>query len=146
MRGSTGPRTVCLEKPVEDVRLIAWGDAWSVIDHADHQGLLFPVRPQPDVTTVGREFYGIVYQVANYLKLYPPKEKISLVGYDLVEESKPHINSGLIDFAISQRSELQGYESIYSLFKHVVLHSKIPEKIIVPLDIVTKENVGYYYD
>ena len=105
-----------------------------------------------DILRESQETIGIfvpnacTYQVANYLKLYPPKEKISLVGYDLVEESKPHINSGLIDFAISQRSELQGYESIYSLFKHVVLHSKIPEKIIVPLDIVTKENVGYYYD
>jgi LacI family transcriptional regulator len=86
------------------------------------------------------------FQVANYLRLYPPKEKISLIGYDLVEESKPHINNGVIDFVISQRSELQGYESIYSLFKHVVLRSEIPEKIIVPLDIVTKENIDCYHD
>jgi LacI family transcriptional regulator len=103
------------------------------------------LRENPDVLGIFVP-NACMYQVANYLKLYPPKEKISLVGYDLVEESKPHIKSGTIDFAISQRSELQGYESVYSLFKHVVLHSEIPEKIIVPLDIVTKENMDYYHD
>lgn len=85
-----------------------------------------------------------IHQVAEYLIRNAFENRIVLIGYDLVEENRKYLKSGAIDFVISQRPALQGYQGINSLYRHVILKEPVEAKVIVPMDILTQENVDYY--
>jgi len=99
-------------------------------DHPDINGIFVPS--------------SCVHQVADCLLEFEKEDIVCLVGYDLVEKNREHLKSGVIDFVISQRPALQGYHGIYSLYRHVILKESVEEKVIVPMDILTQENVDYY--
>lgn len=69
---------------------------------------------------------------------------IRLVGYDLVEANIEHLQNGGIDFIISQSPVQQGKRAIQTFFEFFVF-KKIPDKVQhVPLDIIIRENLGFY--
>jgi len=84
------------------------------------------------------------HQVAETLVRLNRSDDIVLIGYDLVEENRKYLKTNAIDFLISQRPALQGYQSIYSLYRHVILNEPVDEKVVVPMDILTQDNVDYY--
>jgi LacI family transcriptional regulator len=84
------------------------------------------------------------HQVAEYLCEAEKSHDVVLIGYDLVEENRKYLKSGVIDFLISQRPALQGYQGVYSLYRHVILKESVEPKVIVPMDILTQENLEYY--
>ena len=86
------------------------------------------------------------HSFARLVNAHPGHERVSLIGYDLVEKNLRLLEQSSIDFLISQRPEMQGYEGIYCLFEHVVLRETVKQKIMVPIDILTKDNVQYYQD
>lgn len=85
-----------------------------------------------------------IFEVAEYLISIKKHNKIFLIGYDLVDRNISLLREGVIDFLISQRSDRQGYESLFNLFKNVALNEHIEPRINMPLDIVTKENLSFY--
>jgi LacI family transcriptional regulator len=62
----------------------------------------------------------------------------------LIPENVHYLKEGLIDFLISQKAETQGHEGIYALYRHVVLRQPCEKNIMMPIDIITKENLIYY--
>ena len=84
------------------------------------------------------------HSVARSLQALSTTHGATIVGYDLVPENLQYLEEGLIGFLISQCPSTQGYEGIYSLYEHVVLRQKVKHTIMVPIDIVTKNNVKYY--
>jgi LacI family transcriptional regulator len=86
------------------------------------------------------------HAIARLVNANSAREKISLIGYDLVGKNLKALQQGSVDFLISQRPEMQGYEGIYCLYEHVVLRETVKQKIMVPIDILTKDNVQYYQD
>jgi LacI family transcriptional regulator len=84
------------------------------------------------------------HQVAEYLVSAGKAETTVLIGYDLVEQNRRYLADGVIDFLISQRPAMQGYQAIYSLYRHVILKEPVEQKMIMPIDILTKENLDYY--
>jgi LacI family transcriptional regulator len=84
------------------------------------------------------------YLVAEFLKEKHPKSRIHLIGYDLIADNTRYLKEGYIDFLISQQPELQGFEGLITLFRHVVLNLPVKRKVLVKLDIVTRENIDYY--
>jgi len=74
------------------------------------------------------------------------KRNVCIVGYDLIPKNCRCVESGLVSFLISQRPEMQGYEGIYCLYEHVVLRENVKSKIMVPIDILTRDNLKYYVD
>jgi len=62
----------------------------------------------------------------------------------LIDENIKSLKDGGIDFLISQQSERQGYESLYSIYRYVVLKEPVEQKNMMQVDIVIKENIGYY--
>ena len=84
------------------------------------------------------------YLVAEYLKKRSLERRIKLIGYDLIEENVEYLKEGIIDFIISQMSEKQGYESIYTLVNNIILKQKVNKRKLMQIDIITKENVDYY--
>jgi LacI family transcriptional regulator len=86
------------------------------------------------------------HPIARYIHARTKGKNVCIVGYDLVPKNCRCVKSGLISFLISQRPEMQGYEGIYSLYEHVVLREKVKSKIMVPIDILTRDNLRYYLD
>jgi len=83
---------------------------------------------------------------AHFINDQIPKRSIGIIGYDLVAQNQKYLKGGQIDFIISQRPGMQGFEGIQALYRNVVLRDKVKKTIVVPLDIITKDNVEYYQD
>ena len=83
-------------------------------------------------------------RVSEYIKKNKIKGNINIVGYDLTTRNKSCLVKGTIDFLLSQRPEVQGYEGIMTLFRHVVLKEKVKKEQVIPIDILTKENLRNY--
>lgn len=69
------------------------------------------------------------------------KSRVSLIGYDLLENNKPALLEGSIDCIIGQRPKTQGFDAVTKLFRSCVLNQKFPEKMDVSIDIYFKETV-----
>ncbi len=82
--------------------------------------------------------------VAQYLQRYPKARNVKLIGHDLTDENVKYLKQGIIHYLIGQRPQMQGYQSIYSLYRHVVLHETVKQTIMMPLDVITKVNVDYF--
>ena len=83
-------------------------------------------------------------RIAEYIKSKKIKRNIHIIGYDLTTRNKSFLSKGTIDFLLSQRPEVQGYEGIMTLFRHIVLKEKVKKEQIIPIDILTKENLKNY--
>lgn len=84
------------------------------------------------------------FRVAEHILKFEKTRKIKVIGYDLTDENIKYLAMDYIDFLIGQRPEIQGYQGIYTLYKHIVLKEKIEQKIMMPLDIITRANINYY--
>ncbi|MGC8805642.1 MAG: substrate-binding domain-containing protein, partial [Candidatus Ratteibacteria bacterium] len=87
---------------------------------------------------------ALTYLVASYLESKKLNKKIRVIGYDLVEENIAYLKNSIIDFLISQSPMTQGYQGIMLLYRKIVLNHDIEERIMMPIDIVTKENIEFY--
>lgn len=72
--------------------------------------------------------------------------EISIVGYDLLEENIDLLLRGKIDFLIHQKPRRQAYLSVVNLAEHFLFDKPIPEQNLLPIDVITSENVSYYLD
>lgn len=84
------------------------------------------------------------HKIADQIKDMSLQGKTRLIGYDLIEENIHYLKEGIIDYLISQSPEMQGYQGIYALYRRVVLNERVKARIMMPLDIMTKENIDYY--
>ena len=85
------------------------------------------------------------YQIAKIISEGKGK-KISVVGYDLIDENVAYLQEGIIDFMIHQNQKRQAYLGVTSLMEHFLFQKEIPERILLPIDIVNSENAGYYIE
>jgi len=102
-----------------------------------------------DTINIHPEIKGIfvtnsrVFHVARFIE----SEKLSninLIGYDLTDENIPYLEKGIISFLINQKPIEQAYRAVIALFNKIVLKKEVPEEILLPIDIVMKENLKYY--
>jgi LacI family transcriptional regulator len=68
-------------------------------------------------------------------------KKLAVIGFDLIRENVDLLKTGQIDFLISQKPKVQGYQSIYALYRHLILKEPVSPKILMPLEIISKENI-----
>lgn len=71
---------------------------------------------------------------------------LTIVGYDLLEENIEYLRNGCIDFLIHQKPKRQAYLGVVYLAEHFVFGKPIPSQNLLPIDIITSENVKYYID
>ena len=84
------------------------------------------------------------HSVARSVRALSVANGVTIIGYDLVPKNLHYLEQGLIGYLISQCPSTQGYEGIYCLYEHVVLRQKVKHTIMVPIDILTRNNVKYY--
>lgn len=81
--------------------------------------------------------------VAGYLKRNA-LQHVPLIGYDLIDQNIDFLKSGEINFLINQNPERQAYLGISYLSDHLVFGKKIEPTNLLPLDIITEENLAFY--
>jgi LacI family transcriptional regulator len=84
-----------------------------------------------------------VFRVAEFLES-SGMLNFRLIGYDLLDENKRYLKSGIIDFLISQKPREQGYKSLLALYHHLILKKPVAKNQYLPIDIITRENLGHY--
>ena len=90
---------------------------------------------------------GIIFNSRAHLlgKYFRDKgEKFRLIGYDVIDPNITCLNDGSITHLIAQRPEVQGFNCIQALFRHLVLKEKVEQINYMPIDILMKENIKYY--
>jgi len=103
-----------------------------------------------DVMSKNRNLRGVfvsnasTHKFAEYLASRHPENRIHVIGYDLIEANIKHLKTGNIDFLISQQSEKQGYDALYTLYRHVVLREPVAKNVLVQIDIVNRDNIDYH--
>ncbi len=83
------------------------------------------------------------YLVVEYLQKHQIPD-IKVVGYDLIERNIHYLSKGHIECLISQRPVKQGYHGIMALFNFLVKKETEQPNIILPIDIIIKENLDDY--
>ncbi|MDP4226079.1 MAG: substrate-binding domain-containing protein [Bacteroidota bacterium] len=83
------------------------------------------------------------YKVARFLEKNH-LDKVHLIGYDLVKDNIFFLEKNIIDFLISQRPEVQGYNAVMTLYNYLILKKEVKMVNHTPIDIITKENLKYY--
>ncbi|MCK5136429.1 MAG: LacI family DNA-binding transcriptional regulator [Bacteroidales bacterium] len=84
-----------------------------------------------------------VYKVAEFLA-ERGSMNVRLVGYDLLPGSIEYLKRDFIDFLISQKPEEQAFRGLSSLFYLVAFNREPEERQLLPIDIITRENLRYY--
>ncbi len=113
-------------------------------DGEDTQMLDDFFRNHPAVKN-GITFNSKAYIIGEYLQKCR-KTDFNLMGYDLLQRNVECLKQGSISFLIAQRPTLQGFNGIKALCDHLILKKEITRKNFMPIDLLTKENIEYYYN
>lgn len=124
------------------------GNIYQLQIHADNQqknivilNNFFDKHPQ---VKKGIIFNSRVHLLGEYFSTHHPELNFRLIGYDVIDANIEYLNKEVITHLIAQRPEVQGFNSIRTLFRHLVLE-ETPLKInYMPIDILVKENISYY--
>ena len=81
--------------------------------------------------------------VARYLDK-TGKQKIRLVGYDILEDNLKYLRCGVIDFLINQNPKRQASVGISHLANHLIFKKEAPERDLFPLEVITQQNLDSY--
>jgi len=84
-----------------------------------------------------------VYHLAEFLE-QTGLSGIRVIGHDLISKNILYLKKGTVDFLICQRPEEQGYNSVFTLFNHIILKKPVTTDNYTSIDIITKENLDYY--
>jgi LacI family transcriptional regulator len=86
-----------------------------------------------------------VYKVAKFIKNKNLKN-IKLIGYDLLDKNINYLNDDIINFLIHQNPKKQVYLGLTYLVEYFLFNKEIPKKSLLPIDIITSENIETYTD
>lgn len=81
--------------------------------------------------------------VADFFTERPDIKKPFIIGYDLVKENIRYLKDGVIDFLISHRPDMQGYNAVMQLYDYRVIKRSVEAETRMPIDITTKENIDF---
>src|SRR5690606_3491686 len=84
------------------------------------------------------------YMLADVLKGL--NKGMHIVGYDLLDQNVKHLQEGGIDFLLHQKPQRQAYLSVMYLAEFFLFGKQIPSSKMLPIDIITSENVMFHLD
>ncbi|WP_161554588.1 LacI family DNA-binding transcriptional regulator [Sinomicrobium soli] len=69
---------------------------------------------------------------------------IPVVGYDLITQNIDALKSGTLDFLIHQNPRQQAYLGVSYLSEYFAFDKQIPDRKLLPIDIINSENYIHY--
>lgn len=112
-------------------------------DSEDSQMLSQFFRNHPTVKN-GITFNSKAYIIGEYLQKQGMTD-FNLMGYDLLRRNVECLKQGSIFFLIAQQPTLQGFNGIKTLCDHLILKKEVERENYMPIDLLTKENIDFYY-
>ena len=97
----------------------------------------------PDVKGIFVSTSKGTYLIASFLER-ENKTNIKLVGYDMLQENIRYMKKGVVDFLINQNPKRQAFLGINHLVGHLILKKDAPRQDLLPLEIISKENLESY--
>lgn len=94
---------------------------------------------------LGVVFNSRVYQVADYLHATGRRME-NLLGYDLLKRNVERLKTGEVDYLIGQRPAMQGYCGVKALCTHMVFKRPVTAMRYMPIDVLMKENIDFYFE
>lgn len=104
--------------------------------------VFFQAHPK---AVLGVVFNSRVYQLGEYLR-HTGRSMKGLIGYDLLRANVELLKSGDVHYLIGQRPGLQGYCGVKALCDYVVFKKHIEPVKYMPIDILIKENIDFYFE
>ncbi len=83
------------------------------------------------------------YLMAAFIDRYQ-KQKVKLIGYDMLEENILYMRKGIISFLIHQNPKRQAFLGINHLVSHLILKKTAPPNELLPLEIISPANINSY--
>ena len=83
------------------------------------------------------------FLIASILEKYK-KARVKLIGYDMLEENIRFMQKGVISFLINQNPKRQAFLGVNHLVSHLILKKPAPAKELLPLEIISPENIASY--
>lgn len=93
----------------------------------------------------GITFNSKAYIIGEYLQKHQ-RTDFNLMGYDLLKRNVDCLKQGSIFFLIAQQPTLQGFDGIKALCDYLILKKEIARVNFMPIDLLTKENIEFYYN
>jgi LacI family transcriptional regulator len=81
--------------------------------------------------------------VASILEKYR-KEDVKVIGYDMLDENIQFMKKGFVNFLINQNPKRQAFLGINHLVGHLILKKEAPTHDLLPLEIISIENLDSY--
>ena len=72
------------------------------------------------------------------------RRNVQIMGYDMVQKNANCLREGSISFLIAQHALMQGYYCVDTLFRAIVLKTKVKPVNYMPIEILSIENVDFY--
>lgn len=121
---------------------------WEMDLHARQDGKDEPMLDKfferhPNVKN-GITFNSKVYIIGEYLQKHGMTD-FNLMGYDLITRNVNCLKQGSVFFLIAQQPTLQGFNSIKTLCDHLILKKRVARTNFMPIDLLTKESIDFYY-
>ena len=86
-----------------------------------------------------------IFEVAEFIQS-KNLNHVKLIGYDLLEENIQYLKDNIIHFLIHQNPKKQVYLGINYLVDFFLFNKEIPTKSLLPIDIITAENLDSYLE
>lgn len=119
-----------------------------ILNKGNEQGndqVLSSFFEQHPEATMGAVFNSRVYQVANFLK-QTDRRINGLIGYDLLPQNVLLMKEGYVTCLLGQRPGLQGYCAVKALVDKVVFKQDVEPLKYMPIDVLMKDNIDYYFE
>jgi len=87
-------------------------------------------------------FNSTCYILGHYLRT--SHRDVRLVGYDIIPRNEEMLREGIATALIAQRPEAQGYRAVTAVCEHLLGGPEILPVNHMPIDILLKENIGFY--
>ena len=72
------------------------------------------------------------------------RREVQIMGYDVVAKNAECLRKGSVSFLIAQHAYQQGYHSVDTLVKAIILKQKVDPVNYMPIELLTKENIVFY--
>jgi LacI family transcriptional regulator len=129
------------ENKLQKVRVFENKFDSSNIDEFENE-VLASLKNNPDIKAIFVT-NSRAFKIAQILEKHALVD-LKLIGYDLIRPNVEFLEKGYIDFLISQEPVSQGYSGVMALYKHLVLKQEIEKEILMPIDVILKENLEFY--
>ena len=74
------------------------------------------------------------------------REHLKVIGYDMLDENVRYMQKGVINFLIHQNPKRQAFLGINHLVGHLILKKEAPAHDLLPLEIISPQNINSYLD